>query len=79
VSPNFVSRYSRTPIKGSKDSDDSLVSKKILTQKIGSLDWRPRLGKLAKKNDTWDVFPRDPQTQNKKILFQFQLEDLLNL
>jgi len=35
---NFGSRYARKPIKGSKDSDDSLVSKEILSEKIGSLD-----------------------------------------
>jgi len=32
---NFGSRYARKPIKGSKDSDDSLVSKTNLIEKIG--------------------------------------------
>jgi len=33
LSHNFGSRCARKPIKGSKDSDDSLVSKKILSYK----------------------------------------------
>jgi len=33
---NFGSRYARKPIKGSKDSDDNLVPKQNLSQKIGS-------------------------------------------
>ena len=35
---NFDSRYARKPSKGSKDSDDSLVSTKALSEKIISLD-----------------------------------------
>jgi len=31
---NFVSRYAREPIKGSKDSDDNLVSKNFLDKKL---------------------------------------------
>jgi len=31
---NFGSRYARKPIKGSKDSDDSLVSKKTGAKKL---------------------------------------------
>jgi len=31
---NFSSRYARKPIKGSKDSDDSLVSKNNLSEKL---------------------------------------------
>jgi len=38
---NYGSRYARKPITGSKDSDDSLVSKINLSQQIGSLNWRP--------------------------------------
>jgi len=34
LSHNLGSRYARKPIKDSKNSDDSLVSKKILSQKI---------------------------------------------
>jgi len=35
---NFGFRYARKPSKGFKDSDDSLVSKKNLSEKNGSLD-----------------------------------------
>jgi len=38
---NFVSRNARKLIKGSKGSDYSLVSNKSLSQKTGSLGWRP--------------------------------------
>jgi len=44
---NFGSRYARKPIKSSKDSDDSLISKKNLSQKIGSLAWRLGPGKAG--------------------------------
>jgi len=37
VSHNFGSRYARKLIMGSKDWDDSLVSKKHLSHKNGSL------------------------------------------
>ena len=47
---SFGSRYTRKPIKGSKDSSDSLVSKKNLIQKISSLDWRPESEKRGQKN-----------------------------
>jgi len=56
--------HARKPIKGSEDSDDSLVSKKILIQKLGLLDWRLRPGKLGQKQPTYDAPPRVPQTQN---------------
>jgi len=39
-SHNSGSRYARRTIKGFKDADDHLVSKKILNQKNGSLAWR---------------------------------------
>jgi len=38
---NFGSRYARKTLKGSKDADHSLVSKKNLSQKYGSLGWGP--------------------------------------
>jgi len=41
---NFDSRYARKPIKGSKYSDDSLVSKKNLSQKTGSYALAPKTG-----------------------------------
>jgi len=46
---NFGSRYARKPLKGSKDSGDSLVSKKNLSEKIYSLDWRPGPRKVGQK------------------------------
>jgi len=38
---NFGSRYVIRLIKDSVDADDDLVSKKTLSQNIGSLDWLP--------------------------------------
>jgi len=49
LSLNFGSRYARKPIKGSKDSDHSLDSKKILIQKMFSLGWHPGPGKVDQK------------------------------
>ena len=46
----FGPRYARKSVKCSKDSDDSLVSKTNLSQKIGSLGWRPVPGKVGHKN-----------------------------
>jgi len=43
----FGSRYGRKAIKGSKDSDGSLVSTKTLGQNKGSLDWRPGPDKVG--------------------------------
>ena len=43
-------RNAGKPIKGSKDSDDSLVLNKNLTEKIGSLDWDPEQRKVGHKN-----------------------------
>ena len=74
LADNFGSRNARKSIKGSKDADHSLVSKKC------SLDWRLGPGKDGQKNATpphlW-LPPREPQTQNENI-FLSQLEDLLN-
>jgi len=47
---NFGSRYARKPTKGSNDSDDSLVYKTSLSQKIGILDWRLGPSKVGHKN-----------------------------
>jgi len=47
---NFGSWYARKPTKGSEGLDDSLVFKKNLSQKIGSLDWRPGPGKFGQEN-----------------------------
>jgi len=67
--PFFGSRYTRKPIKGSKDSDDSLVSKNTLSKKIGLLDWRPGPGKVGQKMQQYPTYGVPPQrTQNwKKI------------
>ena len=43
------SRHARRSIKGSKDANDRLVSKISLSQKNGSLDWRPGPGKFGQK------------------------------
>jgi len=41
LSHNFGSRNAIKPNKGSKDLNYSLISNKMLSQKIGSLCWRP--------------------------------------
>jgi len=43
---NFWTRNARTPIKGLKDSDSSLVSYKKFSQTIPSSSWSPGLGNL---------------------------------
>jgi len=61
--------------------DDSLDSKKHLSQKNGLLGWRSGLGKLShkgKKCPHYDVTQRTPHTQNEKKFFSFELKDLLN-
>jgi len=64
------SRYARKPIRGSKDSDDNLVSKKILSQKIGSLVWRPGSGKIGQKDEKTPC--DNPHSEPKtKIFFLF--------
>jgi len=47
LSDNSGSRHARRSIKSFKDADDHLVSKKILSEKNGSLDWRPGPGKVG--------------------------------
>jgi len=66
---NFGSRYVRKPIKGSEDSDDSLVSKKNLSEKIGPLYWRPAPRKQAKKQKKTFVtyLPENPKPKTKKF------------
>jgi len=69
---NFVSRYARKPIKGSKDLNHSLVSKKNFSQKTARWVGAQRQVNLAKKAKTWphyDVTHRKPQTQNDKKTF----------
>jgi len=68
----FRSRYARKPIKGSKDSDDNLVSKKTLSQKIGSLLWRPGSGKVGQKDEKAPLLVTTPNENPKpktKIFF----------
>jgi len=57
--------------------DFGLVSKKKISQKYGSLGWRPGPGKFAKNAKTCpqcDVTFRKPQIQNEKNLFNLQLK-----
>ena len=63
---NFGSRYARKPIKGSKDSDDSLASKQNLSQKFGSFDWRPWPGKVGHKSAKTPPLVTSPQ-ENPKL------------
>jgi len=49
LSHNFGTKNVRKPIKGSKDSDYSLVSKQNLSQKTGLLGWSPGPGNLGQK------------------------------
>jgi len=71
MSHYFGSKYARKPIKGSKDSDHNLVSKKILSQKNGSLGWGPGPGKFGQKTKTcppYDVTHRKPKSQTKNLI-----------
>ena len=61
----MVADIARKPIKGSKDSDDNLVSKKTLSHKIGSLIWRPGLGKVGQKDEKTPLLVMTP-TENPK-------------
>ena len=78
---NFWSRYDRKTIKGSKNSWDSLVSKKHLGQNVGPIDGRPRPSKLGHKNPKTLHLWRPPKrtlTQNWNFFFDSELLDLLN-
>jgi len=79
---NFVSRYARKPIKGSKDSDNSLLSKRNLIEKIASLDWCPGPRKVGQKTKMTPPLvsspPENPKPKTKTFFCQSQLEDLLN-
>jgi len=75
---NFGSRYASKPVKGSKDLDDRLDSKKTLSQNNGSLTWRPGSDNLSHKDENMPPLGRQPKkTQNEKK-FKSKLEDLLN-
>ena len=72
---NFGSWYARKPIKGSKDSDDSLVSKKNSSEKFGSLVWRPgrrKLGQKRKWHPHCDVLAQRTPNPKRKNFFQSQ-------
>jgi len=71
LSHNFGSRYATKSTMRSKDTDHSLVSKKRLSQKNGTLGCRPGLGKIDQISKT------SPNITARK-LFQSELEDLLN-
>jgi len=72
--------YARKPFKESEDADHSLVSKKDLSQKNGSLGWHPQPGKVRIKlrNHALIVMSTQKTPNPKKIFFQSQLADLLN-
>jgi len=60
-------RYAEKSIKGSNNSDDSLVSKQSLSQKYGSLGWRQGPGKLSQKGESIPALRRYSQkTPNPK-------------
>jgi len=58
---NFLSRYARKPIKGSKNSWDSLVSNKHFGQNVGPFDRRPGPGKIGHKNAKAPPLVTSPQ------------------
>jgi len=62
---NFGSRYDRKPIKGSKDSDDRLLSNKHLSQKNGSLAWCLWPGNGGHKNAKTPPLVTSPQENPK--------------
>ena len=64
---NFGSRYARKPIKGCKDSDDSLVSKQIIIEKIGYLGWYLGPGKGGPKHPHRDGPPGEPQVETRRL------------
>jgi len=62
------SRYARKSVDGSKDVNDSLVSKKYMSQKMARWVGTQGQAKLAKNPNTspdYDVTHRKPQTQIK--------------
>jgi len=80
LSHNSGSRHARRSIKGSKDLDNHLVSKKNLRQKMAHWIGSQGQAKLVKNSKTCplcDVTKRKPQTQIK-YFFKSKLEDLPN-
>jgi len=76
----FGSRYATKPTKGSKDSNDNLVSNKILNQDIDLLDWHLGPGKIGPKikKTLLTSPPEKLKLETKKIFLQSQLEDVPN-
>jgi len=67
---NFGSSYARKPIKGSKDSDDNLVSKKNTSEKIGPLDWHLRPGKVGQTPfHLWRPPQENPKPKSENCYF----------
>ena len=62
---SFGSRNATKPIKGSKDSDDTLVSNKNLRPNIGSLNWAPGPRKVGNKNAKTTPLVTSPQENPK--------------
>jgi len=66
---NFGFRYARKPIKGSKDSDYSLVTKTNLSEKIGQLVWRLGPGKGGKNTPLVTTPQETPKPKSEKKFF----------
>jgi len=69
-------------IKGSKDSDSSLVSNENFGEILLSSSWalgQVTRAKIAKTSLTYDVTHNKRETQNQKFLFHCKLEGLPNL
>jgi len=79
---NFGYAYARKPVKGSKDVDFCLVSKKNLSQKNGSMGWGLGPGKSGQKNakalPLVTFPPANAKPKTNICFFLCQLEDLLN-
>jgi len=72
LSLNFGPRYSRKSIKDSNDSDDSLVSKKSLSQKLAywvGTQGQVNLAKKAKISPQYDFTPENPKPKTKNVFF----------
>jgi len=75
---NFGSRYARKPIKGSKDSDDSLISKKKHERKNWPLDWHLRPGKVGQPPPLVTPPQEKPKPKTENFFFQSKLDVLPN-
>jgi len=79
LSHNSGSRHGRRSIKGSKDADDHLVSKKNWVKTVAfwiGAQGRVKLVKNAKTSRNCCVTNRKPQTQNEKKFFSFSTRRL---